>query len=369
MRSRTSNTVCEARKYLVCVLIRYSVAAQMIDLRSDTVTRPTPEMRRAMADAEVGDDVFDEDPTAQLLQREVAALLGKEAALFVPSGTMANQIALLVHARPGDEVVVSEGAHCAWYESGAAAAWAGVQCVVAGSGPMFSVDDLDAAVKPRVYYYPRTSLVALENTHNRGGGKVLPQALVVDVAARARAHGLAVHLDGARLFNASVASGRSLRELAAPADTVSVCLSKGLGAPVGSLLAGDAARIEAAHRFRKMLGGGMRQVGVLAAAGLYALRNHSARLADDHRNASLFAERAARSASLRVLAPETNIVMVDVPGEAAERPAERLAARAKEAGVLLSVFGPRRLRAVTHLDVSSDACARAADALVALAEG
>jgi threonine aldolase len=338
----------------------------MIDLRSDTVTRPTSEMRRAMADAEVGDDVFDEDPSAQRLQREVAALLGKEAALFVPSGTMANQIALLVHTRPGDEVVVSEGAHCAWYESGAAAAWAGVQCVAAGSGPMFSPAQLDEALKPRVYFYPRTRLVALENTHNRGGGKVLPQHEVVAVAERARAHELSLHLDGARLFNASVASKMTVRELAAPFDTVSVCLSKGLGAPAGSLLAGDAARITAAHRFRKMLGGGMRQVGVLAAAGLYALHHHVDRLADDHRNAALFAARVAESPSLRVLAPETNIVMVDLDGDPAARPAERLAARAREAGVQLSVFGPRRLRAVTHLDVSEADCARAADVLVAL---
>ncbi len=338
-----------------------------IDLRSDTVTRPTEAMRRAMAAADVGDDVFGEDPSVERLQREVAALLGKEAALFVPSGTMANQIALLVHARPGDEVVVSEGAHCAWYESGAGAAWAGVQFAVAGSGPMFDVDALDAAVKPRVYYYPRTSLVALENTHNRGGGRVLPQPLVEAVAAHARSLGLAVHLDGARLFNAAAASGRTVAELAAPADTVSVCLSKGLGAPVGSLLAGDRARITAAHRFRKMLGGGMRQAGVLAAAGLHALAHHVAGLADDHRHARLFADAAARSPRLSVQPPETNIVMVDLPGAAASRPAEAFAARAKEAGVLLSVFGPTRLRAVTHRDVSEDECARAGETLAALA--
>lgn len=341
----------------------------MIDLRSDTVTRPTPEMRRAMADAEVGDDVFDEDPTTQRLQREVAERLGKEAALFVPSGTMANQIALLVHTRPGDEVIVSEGAHCAWYESGAAAAWAGVQCVFAGAMPLFTPAQLDEAMRPRVYYYPRTRLVALENTHNRGGGRVLPQDAVVAVAERARALELALHLDGARLFNASVASGRSMKELAAPFDTVSVCLSKGLGAPVGSLLVGDAARITAAHRFRKMLGGGMRQVGVLAAAGLYALHHHVERLADDHRHAKVFAARVAQSRSLRVVAPDTNIVMVDLEGDPATKPAEALAARAKERGVLLSVFGPTRLRAVTHLDVSEAECARAAETLVELAEG
>ena len=240
----------------------------MIDLRSDTVTKPTAAMRRAMHDADVGDDVYGEDPTALALEARVAAMLGKEAARFVPSGTMANQIALLVHCRPGDEVITSEGAHCAFYESGAGAAWAGVQFVTAGAGVIFSPEALDAAAKPDAYWCPRTRLLTLENTHNRGGGKVLPQDRVEALCAHARARGYATHLDGARLFNASVASGRSVGELAAPFDTVSVCLSKGLGAPVGSLLAGTREHVRAATRLRKMLGGGMRQVGVLAAAGL-----------------------------------------------------------------------------------------------------
>ena len=299
----------------------------------------------------------------------MAARTGKEAGLFVPSGTMANQIALLVHTRRGDEVVVSEGAHIAWYESGAAAAWSGVQCVVAGEGVCFSPEALDAAVKPGAYYYPRTSLVAFENTHNRGGGRVLPQDLVVATAQRAKELGLAVHLDGARIFNASIATGLDVKTLAAPADTVSVCLSKGLGAPVGSVLCGDRARITAAHRFRKMLGGGMRQAGVLAAAGLYALDHHVARLADDHRSARVFADGLANVKGLRALAPQTNIVMVDLDGDDRDHPADRLAARAKEAGVLLSAFGPRRLRAVTHLDVSADDCARAAAVLASLVRG
>ncbi len=341
----------------------------MIDLRSDTVTRPGEGMRSAMAYADVGDDVYGEDPTVTRLQDRVASLLGKEAALFVPSGTMANQIALLVHCRPGDEVVVSHGAHCAWYEVGAGAALAGVQFVVAGTDPVFTPAELDAAVKPAVYYYPRTRLVALENTHNRGGGRVLPQDRVVAVAARARALGLGVHLDGARLFNAAVASGRAVSDLAAPADTVSVCLSKGLGAPVGSLLAGDRARMQDALRFRKMLGGGMRQAGVLAAAGLYALDHHVDRLAEDHANASIFAARAAEAPGLRVQTPETGIVMVDLPGDPSERPAERFAERARAAGVLLSVFSPTRLRAVTHLDVSTDQCRRAGELVASLATG
>jgi threonine aldolase len=339
----------------------------MIDLRSDTVTRPSESMRKAMASADVGDDVFGEDPTVEGLQQEVAALLGKEAALFVPSGTMANQLALLVHTRPGDEVVVSEGAHCVWYESGAGAAWAGVQFIVAGKGALFDVDALDEAVRPRVYYYPRTSLVALENTHNRGGGCVLPQAIVCAIATRARVHGLAVHLDGARLANAAVASRCSLAELAMPFDTVSLCLSKGLGAPVGSLLAGNRAHITAAHRFRKMLGGGMRQVGVLAAAGRYALTHNFVRLEEDHHNARLFAERVARAPSLKVMMPETNIVMIDLR-DAKAGAAEAFVTRARASGVALSAFGPTRLRAVTHLDVSRDACERAGDIIARLAD-
>jgi threonine aldolase len=336
----------------------------MIDLRSDTVTRPSEAMRRAIADAEVGDDVFGEDPTVRRLELRGAELLGKEAALFVPSGTMANQLALLVHCRPGDEVVVSEGAHCAWYESGAGAALAGVQFVVAGSGPLFTPEALAAALKPPVYYYPRSRLVALENTHNRAGGRVLPQDGVRAVAALARARGLAVHLDGARILNASVASGIAPAALAEPADTVSLCLSKGLGAPVGSLLAGPRDLVLAAHRFRKMLGGGMRQAGVLAAAGLYALEHNVRRLAQDHAHARLFAQAAAQAKGLTVHTPDTNIVLVDLPGDPQEAPAERFAARCEARGVRLSVFGPTRLRAVTHLDVS-EAQAREAGAVVA----
>lgn len=338
----------------------------MIDLRSDTVTRPTEAMRLAMARAEVGDDVFGEDPTTRALQDAVAAMLGKEGALFVPSGTMANQIALLVHTRPGDEVVVSEGAHCAWYECGAGAMLSGVQFVAAAPDVIFSPEALDAAIKPDAYYYPHTSVLALENTHNRGGGRVLPQARVDALCAHARLRGLKTHLDGARLLNASVASGLAPAVLAAPFDTVSMCFSKGLGAPVGSVIAGSAASMLAARRFRKALGGGMRQVGILAAAARHALDHHVARLADDHANAARFAACAAQNPSLTVSTPETNIVMVDVPGEAATRPAERCANLAREAGVLLSVFGPNRLRAVTHLDVSAAECERAGTVLASL---
>ncbi|MBI5516644.1 MAG: aminotransferase class I/II-fold pyridoxal phosphate-dependent enzyme [Deltaproteobacteria bacterium] len=321
-------------------------------------------MRRAIASAEVGDDVYGEDPTVRRLEARVAELLGKESALFVTSGTMANQLALLTHCRPGDEVVVSEGAHCAWYESGAGAALAGVQFVVAGTGPCFSPEALAAALKPDVYYYPRSRLVALENTHNRAGGQVLPQETVAAVARLAHDRGLAVHLDGARLLNASVASGVAPDALAAPSDSVSLCLSKGLGAPVGSLLAGSRDFVRAAHRFRKMLGGGMRQAGVLAAAGLYALDHNVQRLAEDHQSARLFAEEASQGPGLTAHAPETNIVLVDLPGDPRDAPAERFAARCEPQGLRLSVFGPARLRAVTHLDVTP-AQAREAGRIVA----
>ena len=334
----------------------------MIDLRSDTVTRPTPAMREAMARAEVGDDVYGEDPTARRLEERVAALLGKEAALFVPSGTMGNQLALRTGTRPGDEVVCGEGAHLAWFESGAAAALSGVQFAVAGVGGLFGADDLEGAVKPRAYYYPRTSLVAVENTHNRAGGRVFPQADVEAVAARARALGLGLHLDGARLWNAHVATGLAVATLAAPFDTVSVCFSKGLGAPVGSCLAGSRARIEEAHRLRKMLGAGMRQTGILAAGALHALDHHLERLADDHANAASFA-RTLGSLGARVRAtvqpPETNVVVVDVPPDATER----AIAAAAERGLLIGSIARGRLRAVFHLDVDARAAARGAEAM------
>ena len=337
----------------------------MIDLRSDTVTRPTPAMREAMLRADVGDDVFGEDPTVRALEAEVARLLGKEAALFVTSGTMGNQLAIALHTRPGDEVIVGDGAHPVWYESGAGPALSGVQFAVAGQGGLYTADDLDAAVKPRAYWCPRTSLACVENTHNRAGGRVFPQAAVEAIAERARSHGLALHLDGARLWNASVASKTDVGALAAPFDTVSVCFSKGLGAPVGSAFAGTRDHVERARRLRKMWGGGMRQAGVLAAAALYALEHHRARLAEDHESARRLGERLARARGARVdlAGVETNIVNVDVSA-----PAEDVARAAKERGVLLNATGPRRLRAVTHLDAPTDAVLRAAEALAAAVE-
>src|SRR2546423_11097831 len=263
-----------------------------IDLRSDTVTTPSPGMREAMAAASVGDDQYGEDPTVNRLQERIAELLGKEAALFVPSGQMDNQIGLKILTRPGDEVVVGEEAHIVWHESGAAAANSGVQFTVVGAGGLFTAADLRAAYKPPGHIvFPPTSLVAIENTHNRGGGVVFRQAEAVAICETARELGLASYLDGARLFNAAAASGRSLAELASPFDLVSVALSKGLGCPVGSLIAGRRDDIARAVRARRMFGGAMRQSGILAAAGLWALDHNLGGLAEDHANARLLSER------------------------------------------------------------------------------
>ncbi len=331
-----------------------------IDLRSDTVTRPTPAMREAMAGALVGDDVFGEDPTVLRLEGTVAALLGKEAALFVTSGTMGNQLAIACHTRPGDEVIVGEGAHPVFYECAAASVLSGVQFAIAGRGGLFTADEMEAEIKPAAYWSPRTSLVCVENTHNRAGGRVFPQADAVAIGARAKEKGLAVHLDGARLWNASAATGLSPAELARPFDTASVCFSKGLGAPVGSALVGTRELVERARRFRKMWGGGMRQAGILAAAALHAVEHHRARLAEDHAHARAFAERLARveGASVDLAGVETNIVNVDV-----DVSGDLVAAAAKERGLLINASGPKRLRAVLHLDVAGDAIAHAADRL------
>jgi threonine aldolase len=334
----------------------------MIDLRSDTVTRPTPAMREAMARAEVGDDVYGEDPTVRALEELAAGLTGKEAALFVPSGTMGNQLALLTSTRRGDEVVCGEGAHLSWFESGAGAALSGVQFAVAGQGGLFGVAEMEAAIKPRAYYHPRTSLVAVENTHNRAGGRVFPQADARAIAQRAHELDLRAHLDGARIWNACVATGASVAELAAPFDTVSICFSKGLGAPVGSALCASKAQIEDAHRFRKMLGAGMRQAGILAAGALHAVQNHRARLADDHEHARLFAKELRSLVTLAGVAvqePETNIVNIDLSADAARK----AIALAKESGVLVGTILPTRIRAVFHLDVPRSAAVEAARVL------
>jgi threonine aldolase len=334
-----------------------------IDLRSDTVTKPTPAMRRAMAEAEVGDDVYGEDPTVRALETQVAALLGTEAALFVPTGTMANQIALRAHTRPGDEVLIGRDAHCWVHESGALAALAGAQTQVLPGDGRFTADAVTAAFVPDDPYRSPTRVVAVENTHNMGGGTVWDPAEVARVVDAAHALGMLAHLDGARLWNAAIATGRAERELARGFDSVSVCLSKGLGAPAGSLVAGSRDLITRCHRFRKMYGGGMRQAGILAAAGLHALEHHRARLADDHRAARALAEALAGRPGLRVdpAAVATNIVMIDL-----DRPrAAEVCVAARRAGIGIGTVHASRIRAVTHLDVPANAVPRAAEAIAA----
>ena len=340
-----------------------------IDLRSDTVTSPSPGMRQAMAAAPVGDDQYGEDPSVNRLQEQIARLLGKEAALFVPSGTMANQIALKILTRPGDEVVVGDEAHIVWHESGAAAANSGVQFTVIGRGGVFTADDVRVAYKPPGHIvFPPTTLVAVENTHNRGGGVVFPQEDVVALCAAARALGLATYLDGARLFNAAAATGQSLGELAAPFDVVSVALSKGLGCPVGSLIAGRRDEISRARRARRMFGGAMRQSGILAAAGLYALEHNLSRLVEDHANARLIAEQLVGlpGVELDLATVQSNIVIFRMNPNAPD--AAAIVSRAEDAGVLVSAFGVRTVRAVTHLDVDADQCRRAAELLARVIE-
>lgn len=336
-----------------------------IDLRSDTVTRPTAAMRKAIAEAEVGDDVYGDDPTVHKLQDRVAQLFGTEAALFVPSGTMANQIALRAHTHHGDEVILGKESHCWRLESGALAALAGLQTHVTADYT-FTAAEVRAAYKggddPHLSL---TRVVAVENTHNRGGGQCWDPSRLAEVIATAHELGLATHLDGARIWNAAVAAGVSERELVRGFDSISACLSKGLGAPVGSLIAGRREYIARCRKLRKMYGGGMRQAGILAAAGLYALDHHRARLADDHANARALAERLAGARHLRTDPAQvhTNIVMIELErGSAAA-----LAQQAREAGVLLGASGPRRIRAVTHLDVDRAQVMRAADVIAGIA--
>ncbi len=334
----------------------------VIDLRSDTVTRPTAAMRAAIAQAEVGDDVYGDDPTVIALETRVAALIGTEAALFVPSGTMANQIALRALTRPGEEVLIGHNAHCWMHESGALAALAGAQTQQLPGDGRFTAADVRAGYKGDVAWLSPTTVVAVENTHNWGGGVTWDRAQLAEVQLAARELGMALHLDGARLWNAAAALGVAERDLAAGFDTISVCLSKGLGAPVGSLVCSTRARVERCRRYRKMYGGGMRQAGVLAAAGLYALDHHRARLVDDHRHARHLAERLADApgAGVDLARVQTNIVMIDLPVAAAA-----VVEGARARGVLVGAAAARRIRLVTHLDVDAAACDRAATAIAA----
>jgi threonine aldolase len=342
----------------------------MIDLRSDTVTRPGTGMRAAMAAAPVGDDQYGEDPTVNALQARIAGLLGKEAALWLPSGTMANQVALRVLTRPGDDVIVSRESHAVWHETGGSAANAGVQLTEIGAGGVFNADEFAAACKPRMYgIYPPTTLVEIENTHNRAGGVVFPQGEAERICTAARAQGMASFLDGARLWNAAVATGLATAELGRPFDLVAVSLSKGLGAPGGSLLAGSRPLIETATRYRRMFGGAMRQVGIFAAAGLYALDQGNEQLVKDHANARRLAEPLARArgVELDLATVQTNIIVFRLAPSAPD--AATTVQRARDKGVLVNAFGPRTIRAVTHLDVSAEQCVRAGEVLVSICEG
>jgi len=339
--------------------------SDLIDLRSDTVTQPSPEMREAIAAAPVGDDQFAEDPTVNLLQERIAALLGKESALWLPTGTMANQVALRVLTRPGDDVIVSQESHAVWHETGGSAANAGIQFTAIGKQGRFTLQDFLAAVKPRNHIlYPPTTLVEIENTHNRAGGTVFPQEEIERICASAAERDIATYLDGARLWNAALASERRPSEIAAPFGLVSVALSKGLGAPGGSLLAGSRELIRQCVRYRRMLGGAMRQVGIFAAAGLYALDHNLQRLAEDHANTRLIAERLSASSKiiLDLDTVQTNILVFGLGADAPDAPT--VVAQAKARGVLIFAFGPRTIRAVTHLDVTRQKCERAADVLL-----
>lgn len=341
---------------------------RIVDLRSDTVTRPTDGMRRAMATAGVGDDVLDGDPTTGRLEREVADLLGKEAALFFPSGTMANQAAILWHADAGSEVVCEAEAHVFHYEMADVAFLSGAQLrTVASERGIPDPDAYEAAIRSGDRYHPRTSLLCTENTHNLHGGTLVPLEALEAIRVLGARRGIPVHLDGARLWNAAIATGVDPREYAATADTVMVALSKGLGCPVGSILAGSATAMERCWRIRKRLGGGMRQTGVLAAAGLYALEHHLSELEADHRRARRLAEAAGALEGLEADPPETNIVMLGMT--ASGRTAEDVSRALEERDVRISPVDGERLRAVTHRDVGDEEIDRAIEALGAVTGG
>jgi len=336
-----------------------------IDLYSDTQTRPTPEMRRFMIDAPVGDEQKGEDPTVNLLQDLVVELLGKEAALFLPSATMANEIAIKLHTQPGDEIILDRTAHPVNFEAGGPAFHSGVQAAyLDGRRGIFTPEQVTAAVRPDGPHFPRSRLVSVENTTNLGGGAIWPLEAIRGVAVVARRHDLRLHLDGARLMNAVVASGIKAADFAAPVDTVTICLTKGLGAPVGAVLAGSRDLMAQARRYKHLFGGAMRQAGIIAAGGVYALRHHVDRLAEDHATAKALARGLAGIPGL-ALNPdevETNIVIFDVTTGMTAR---EFLARIEARGVRMVAVGPARIRAVTHLDIAANDIPRAVEAVAA----
>lgn len=326
----------------------------MIDLRSDTVTKPTDEMRKAMYNAEVGDDVYGEDPTVNKLEELAADILGKEAALFVTSGTQGNQIAVLTHCRPGQEIILEEEAHIYVYEGGAISALAGVQPrLVKGIHGSLQAGDVEKAIRAEDIHFPETGLITMENTHNRAGGAVVPLEDMERVYGVAQKHGIPVHLDGARLFNAVVATGQLAKAFADQTTTVQICLSKGLGSPVGSIIAGDRDFIKQARKWRKRLGGGLRQVGILAAAGIVSLTQMVDRLSLDHEKADRLAKALAETGSYLIANQvDTNIVMLDVSQTG--KTAEEIASGVQKQGVFVSVFGPTTIRLTTHYDINDE---------------
>jgi threonine aldolase len=338
----------------------------IIDLRSDTVTKPTAAMRRAMAEAEVGDDVLDGDPTVRRLESRVAELLGKDAALFFPSGTMANQAAVWLLSRPGTEILLDAGAHIIHYEMGGAAALSGAQVrPVVPRGAVMDAEDLRGAIRPRSPHLPVASLVCVENTHNGAGGKVTALSELRAIRRVAAEHALPLHMDGARLWNAAAATGTALADLAAAADTVMVSFCKGLGAPVGAALAGPRELIAEGRSVRKRFGGGMRQSGILAAAALHGLDAHLSRLADDHARAREYAALVDGAGGARAVPPDTNIVMLDLP---AGLDSFTVVERARADGILLTPWLPSRIRAVMHLDVDAERVRRAGESVARILE-
>ncbi|NOY77880.1 MAG: low-specificity L-threonine aldolase [Calditrichaeota bacterium] len=332
----------------------------MIDLRSDTVTQPTPDMRDAMATAPVGDDVFGEDPTVNLLQETVARLFAKEAGLFVASGTMGNQVALNAHTQPGDEVICEYNAHIFNYEGGAPALLSGVQLhPIPGTRGVITAAQIEAVIRPDDHHFPHSQVIAIENTHNRAGGTLFPIDEMKRIYTLAQNRNLKVHLDGARIWNASVATGIPLSEYARYADSINVCFSKGLGAPVGSMILGSKDFITRAHRYRKLYGGGMRQAGILAAGALYAVEHNVKRLAEDHRRARMLATALSDLEGIQIDldAVQTNIVIFEVVSQVIR--AGDFVNRCREAGVLMIPFGGNKVRLVTHLHISDDDVARA----------
>ena len=343
-------------------------AAAVVDLRSDTVTKPTKAMRRAMAEAEVGDDVYGEDPTVNRLEQRAAEIFVREAAIFVPTGSMGNSIAIKIHTKPGQEIICEERGHVFNYEMAMLSFFSG--CMprpIFGENGALSWNDIKKKIAPGIYYRAQTGLVSLENTHNMAGGTVYPQAMADEVCDGAHDAGIAVHLDGARIFNASVALGNSVAEITKKFDSVMFCLSKGLGAPVGSLLVGSRKFIEQARVYRKALGGGMRQAGVLAAAGLIALEEGPKRLHEDHANAKLLADGLAKLRGIKLNGKvETNIVVFDISGAGMD--SATFTRKLMEKNVLASGISPTEIRIVTHVDVNRNACERALAAITEICD-